>query len=229
VDKWLKKVTCTLLTTSGAEGEEADSETAGAVRLHELESGELFAEAPLPPHLPVAACVEPAVDSSRYYVLRLVDATSGQYAFLGLGFATRDESSDFRGALAELSGGRERSREARRRRLAREAAPEEGAPPPPPARDFALAEGAKITLSVPVGLRKTAAPGGAAAKPRAALGGLSLAPPPPSPQRPAPLPAPPGAAAPAAAAAAPPLAPPPDFQAFSVDDDPFGSFQSASS
>ncbi|MGA1523509.1 MAG: DUF1681 domain-containing protein, partial [Planctomycetota bacterium] len=48
--------------------------------------GELFAECPLPNDAPVSTAVEPVIDSSRYFVLRVVDDASGRHAFLGLGF-----------------------------------------------------------------------------------------------------------------------------------------------
>jgi hypothetical protein len=233
VDHWLKKVSCMFCTTSGGDEDEADGETAGLVRLNDLQGGELFAECPLPADVPIAACVEPAVDSSRYYVLRLVDTASGRYAFLGLGFASRDESADFRVALAELSAQRERSREARRRRLAHEdggtgAGAGVVAAPPSPARDYSL--GDKIALSLPSLKKKSeatfCAPAGTSPLvapsirqlPLPSLAGLSLAPLPL-------LPPPPTSPLPAAAPHPPPLAAAADaFQASSVADDPFGDF-----
>ena len=97
------------------------------VRMFDQESGELFAECPLPsdpanfhtvrcppifsflaifsnrkemaqqcrhhfpPLSPPLAClvcqvVEPVVDSSRYFVLRIEDPESGRHAFIGIGF-----------------------------------------------------------------------------------------------------------------------------------------------
>ena len=88
MEKWLKQVSLQLLTTSGDE-EEADGAAGAVIRLLE-ENGELFAECPLPPDAPVNACCEPVVDSSRYYVLRLVDETTKRHAYLGLGFSSRD-------------------------------------------------------------------------------------------------------------------------------------------
>ena len=88
----------------------------GAIKLEDKDSGELFAECPLPNDAPVSTAVEPVIDSSRYFVLRVVDESSGRHAFLGLGFRERDHASDFKLAVQEHQNARAREREAIKRR-----------------------------------------------------------------------------------------------------------------
>lgn len=61
-------------------------------------SGDLFAMCPVPIGQRDIA-VEPASDSSRNFVLRVVDPASKRHAFLGLGFQERHEAFDFNVAL----------------------------------------------------------------------------------------------------------------------------------
>ena len=65
-------------------------------------AGDLFAECPVPNDVPVqtvtpsyvschiglvyAQVVEPVLDSSRYYVIKIVDPHSEKHAFIGIGF-----------------------------------------------------------------------------------------------------------------------------------------------
>ena len=106
VEKWLRAVRVKV-TTRGSKG---------AIKLEDKDSGELFAECPLPNDAPVSTAVEPVIDSSRYFVLRVVDDASGRHAFLGLGFRERDHASDFKLAVQEHQNARSREREALKRR-----------------------------------------------------------------------------------------------------------------
>jgi hypothetical protein len=46
-------------------------------------AGDLFAECPVPVDKPLTTAVEPVIDSSRYFVLRIVDRDSQRHAFIG--------------------------------------------------------------------------------------------------------------------------------------------------
>lgn len=74
--------------------------TACFINLEDANSGELFAQSPYKPTKanPNGGC-EAVLDSSRYFALTVVDATSGQKAYVGMGFPERTESFDFNVAL----------------------------------------------------------------------------------------------------------------------------------
>ncbi|MCO5552019.1 hypothetical protein L7F22_005527 [Adiantum nelumboides] len=69
------------------------------IRLEDANSGELFAACHVHPGKRDLA-VEPATDSSRYFVLRIDDG-HGKHAFIGLGFTERNEAFDFNVALSD--------------------------------------------------------------------------------------------------------------------------------
>jgi len=68
------------------------------LKLEDKTSGELFAQAPID-HYPGPA-VEAVSDSSRYFVIKVVDE-DGRHAFIGIGFADRGDSFDFNVTLQD--------------------------------------------------------------------------------------------------------------------------------
>ena len=182
------------------------------VRLLDTTNGDLFAVAPVP-HGGRAAAVEPALDSSRNFALRLVDGGTGRAAVVGLSFRERGDAFDFNVALADHETRVARAREgggggmapASAGGAAASAAPGGGgtaAPAAPPSGAFALKAGQTITVKKPAVASTTG--GGLLARAGGAGGAVALPPPPVDPF---------SAAAVAAAAVAPaattPFAPPP--------------------
>lgn len=93
VDRWIQEVRVKVVSQGDA----------CKVVLVDKESDELFAVAPIPPGISIDVVVEPVLDSSRYYVLRVEDTCDGRtrHAFLGIGFRHRPHSSDFSAAMYE--------------------------------------------------------------------------------------------------------------------------------
>ncbi|KAK6259943.1 hypothetical protein SCA6_014417 [Theobroma cacao] len=69
------------------------------IRLEDPNSAELFAACFVHPGQRESS-VEPALDSSRYFVLKIEDG-HGKHAFIGLGFNERNEAFDFNVALSD--------------------------------------------------------------------------------------------------------------------------------
>ncbi|OIW03393.1 hypothetical protein TanjilG_31840 [Lupinus angustifolius] len=69
------------------------------IRLEDKNTGELYARAFLRKGEPHP--VEPVIDSSRYFVLRVEESIGGRlrHAFIGIGFRERTEAYDFQAAL----------------------------------------------------------------------------------------------------------------------------------
>ena len=79
------------------------------VILEDATSGELFATCPCKdPH---SKAVDPVVDSSRYFVLR-IESGDGKHAFIGMGFRDRNKSYDFNATLQDHWRSVEREKEA---------------------------------------------------------------------------------------------------------------------
>ncbi|ORZ32446.1 hypothetical protein BCR44DRAFT_33726 [Catenaria anguillulae PL171] len=69
------------------------------LKLEDATSGDLFGESLI---RDVEADVERVLDSSRYFVIKLVDRASGRSAFAGFGFADRADAFDFNVALQDF-------------------------------------------------------------------------------------------------------------------------------
>ena len=102
------------------------------IRLVDAQSGAAFAECPGAP-----GSVEPVLDSSRYFVLRVEDPATKRHAFLGMGFQERSEAFDFNATLQDHD-----RRVADARALARRAAQ------PTPAVDYSLHAGQTIHVEL---------------------------------------------------------------------------------
>ena len=68
------------------------------LKLEDRTSGELFAQAPIDQY--PGPAVEAVLDSSRYFVIKIVDVT-GRHAFIGMGFTDRGDSFDFNVTLQD--------------------------------------------------------------------------------------------------------------------------------
>jgi hypothetical protein len=165
-------------------------------------TGELFATVP---YAAPWTSVEPVLDSSRYFVLR-VEGEGGKRAYIGMGFAERGEAFDFQvrwvnvpvsAACAEhvsiLSQRLTRawvqsdakstqvSLQSVSKRSSRPAASDPAKPAPPP-KDYSLKEGQTFTIKIPGREGKKDASASAPASGAASGGGgglFSLPPPPP--------------------------------------------------
>lgn len=107
---------------------------------------------------PHPQAVEPVIDSSRYYVLKIVDRDSGRHAFVGLGFRQREAASEFCAVLHDhihyvhKKHAAEHAREEHERQLGRLSAGEGSgsqAELAGQAADLGLRQGENLTLKVP--------------------------------------------------------------------------------
>ncbi|KAK9917965.1 hypothetical protein WJX75_000106 [Coccomyxa subellipsoidea] len=154
------------------------------VRLHDVASGDLFAECPIMKGKPLTSTVEPVVDSSRYFVLRVVDRDSGRHAFIGFGFRERAHASDFAAALSDYQQYLKRSEEAAAMQQAFAAAESGEQGPNLPTLDFSLKPGETVSLKLAAKVSATRGSflmerlPAAEAQPSENSGGALLAPPP---------------------------------------------------
>ncbi|XP_065842321.1 adaptin ear-binding coat-associated protein 1-like [Oscarella lobularis] len=129
------------------------------IKLEDKTSGNLFAACPVDNY--PGSSVEAVLDSSRYFVLKIV-SDDGKHAFIGIGFSDRADSFDFNVALQDHFKWLKTSDQ-----LAKQQ--EEWATQP--GKDYSLKEGQTFSINI----------GGASStsKPKATTsGGLGLPPPP---------------------------------------------------
>ncbi|GAA5900945.1 hypothetical protein JCM5296_004936 [Sporobolomyces johnsonii] len=164
----------------------SDVPTKCFINLEDKDSGELFAQSPYQPTKanPHGGC-EAVLDSSRYFVLTVVDAQSGQKAYVGMGFPERTESFDFNVALQDWT-----KRQNPPKLTAAASSSSSGTSSSSPhlpsggARDFSLKEGETISIKLGGASAIKKKPAGQGAGGEASmLSGFKLAPPPPAPPR----------------------------------------------
>ncbi|KAK9835140.1 hypothetical protein WJX81_000793 [Elliptochloris bilobata] len=136
------------------------------VRIEDPSSGDLFAMCPVAPGQRALA-VEPVIDSSRGFVLRLVDPTSGRHAFIGLMFGDRNDAFDFNVALSDHEKHLQRDKDVAAARGGKDAGPaaaSAAAPSPEVAalyrrQDLSLKDGETIKIQVKAPAAKAEAGG----------------------------------------------------------------------
>jgi hypothetical protein len=195
---------------SSSSGQDETENIKVDIILEDPSSGTLFAAAPYT----TPAIVESALDSSRFFALRVQDP-SGRKATLGVGFEDRSDAFDFSVALQEArkSLGIDPDENRRERERSKKKEEEEVK------RDYSLKEGETITVSFGgsgFGRRKGQAP--AKDEVTGSLNSFALPPPPgPASVKAGGIPPPPPAAGSASRQKAAP-------QDFGFDDGQFGEF-----
>ncbi|KAK9239807.1 hypothetical protein V1525DRAFT_371626 [Lipomyces kononenkoae] len=121
----------------------ASDATASRIRcelhLEDNKTGELFASAP---YLVTGKGVEQVTDSSRFFVVRVVDGD--RHAYLGMGFMERSEALDFNIALQDFK---------RHANPNVDIIPTDGHHTKETVKDYSLKEGQTITISLGKGTR----------------------------------------------------------------------------
>ncbi|KIM27512.1 hypothetical protein M408DRAFT_329961 [Serendipita vermifera MAFF 305830] len=147
-----------------------EKESSGVIIvLEDGQTGTTFARAPYTDE----GAVQPSLDSSRYFVLRVQDPTTGNKAHIGIGFTDRTESLDFKIALQDYE---------KRKNAPAKAEKEKEAVASGPKVDYSLKEGQTFKISIPGGRfasSSTSKPETASSS-TAGSGSIPLLPPPPS-------------------------------------------------
>ncbi|XP_029183246.2 adaptin ear-binding coat-associated protein 2-like [Acropora muricata] len=133
------------------------------IKIEDKNSGELFAKCPVDDYPGLA--VEAVLDSSRYFVLKIVNE-NGQHAFIGMGFQDRGDSFDFNVAMQDHFKWIKQNE-----KLEAEAVQ----PDLTPKLDLSFKEGQ--TIHINLGSRASGAT--STSRPKPSGGGLNVIPPPP--------------------------------------------------
>ncbi|WVF66584.1 hypothetical protein IAT40_001324 [Kwoniella sp. CBS 6097] len=112
------------------------------IRLEDSGTGELFAQVA---YATPWSMVEPVLDSSRYFVLR-VEGEGGQRAYIGIGFQERGEAFDFQVALQAFVKRSNPSSSSDSSDPTSSSGPSKPAAPP---KDYSLKEGQTFTIKIP--------------------------------------------------------------------------------
>ncbi|WVQ64342.1 hypothetical protein V866_004414 [Kwoniella sp. B9012] len=140
------------------------------IRLEDSSTGELFAQVN---YVSPWSQVEPVLDSSRYFVLR-VEGEGGKRAYIGMGFQERGEAFDFQVALQSV---------AKRSSTPSSSTNNTSEPSKPaaPPKDYSLKEGQTFKINIPGRENKKSTPSSTSSGGGGGGGGglFSLPPPPP--------------------------------------------------
>ncbi|VDD76583.1 unnamed protein product [Mesocestoides corti] len=121
------------------------------IKLEDATSGKLYAQCPVDEHPGVA--VEQVLDSSRYFVIRLM-SDDGRTVFVGIGFAERSDSFDFNLAIQDHFKQCKQAEEAEKQQTVSQ-----------PSLDLGLKEGQRLRLNINTRRTGDSEEGGAASRP----------------------------------------------------------------
>ncbi|WWC67279.1 uncharacterized protein I206_101187 [Kwoniella pini CBS 10737] len=141
------------------------------IRLEDSNTGELFAQVN---YATPWTQVEPVLDSSRYFVLR-VEGEGGKRAYIGMGFQERGEAFDFQVALQSITK--------RTSNTTSDTNLSEPSKPVAPPKDYSLKEGQTFKINIPGREKKPTTSTSTSSSSSSSGGGgeglFSLPPPPP--------------------------------------------------